>query len=700
MEVHDHMGIGPTAPQQSQNASSNPTVACLRCRDQKLKCNRQLPSCVRCRKQRAVCSYPSPPDRKRIAQKRSQARASLLNGVEHVYPSAAPPAAKRPRISHDDEEHHIANSEETEAAELPSTEFGLLLWEVYFKRIYNSTLLFHKSIAFQLYMEDRIPGYLLRAIFAHAAIFLQQVDSPHKQYLKIIPVHSLFEKSWEWARSASREVLSLADEPTVLRAQALQVLQLYYFSQGEIQRAAVHASLAYRMLQLLGYDRLHEDIASPSTNSGLQFDREMRRRNFWGAWCSFCIGSDQLDSSRACERVTGLPLPAKIAPGGSLQGVELKLNQKMDVDWKLSTDSLPNHETARSSSCSLMGELVKLLGIWTKVQAFISDSQMCSDLQRTNKLNRLVELFDPIKRSIGLPLTDICSRADFYDESPELLTSVCSMYYLSRLTLHAAMVPVLSDHPVESSTSKESVCKNAEIVFRQAIGFAELLQQFLAQDLDITKLWVVSGWGAFVAGSVFVAYKSMMRSARSTSKSAQIPGPKSEEMKTIQTVLEVLSIYWKPLRRLATKLNIATNTNQSSDADSVTSPAYSCNTRPPGHSFEDHRDTTSASNNSGPVVPPLRAPHATSLSERQPSQDVDWLENGLGPSRTLPGQQIASQTRAVTESAFSQPPDLGYHTVSFEDSLVHNVNEGLFIAEWWNTAPEIDIWEYPFSLVE
>jgi len=367
MEVESPIEVGATAPQQPQDNRAKPTVACLRCRDQKLRCDRDLPSCVRCRKQRAACRYPAPPDRKRIAQKTSQLRASLSNGVEHVHRSESSTAAKpgkRQRISDDTKENCIPNSEETEAAELPSTEVGLLLLEVYFKRIYNATLLFHKGIAFQLYMQNGIPGYLIRAIFAHAAIFLKQVDSPYKQYIKIFPVHTLFEKSWSWARSASQEVLSHADEPTILRIQALQVLQFYYFSQGEIQRAIVHASLAYRLTQLLGYDRLHEFVASPSTNRSMQFGREMRRRCFWASWCSFCIGSTQLDSSRACDRVTGLPLPAKFEKGGSVQGVELKLGQKMEVDWKLSTESLPNHGTAGSSSCSLMAELVKLLGIW------------------------------------------------------------------------------------------------------------------------------------------------------------------------------------------------------------------------------------------------------------------------------------------------------------------------------------------------
>jgi hypothetical protein len=129
---------------------------------------------------------------------------------------------------------------------------------------------------------------------------------------------------------------------------------------------------------------------------------------------------------------------------------------------------------------------------------------MLSSSQQTDQLNKLVELFDPIKRSIQLPLTDICSRAEFYDESPELLTSVCSMYYMSRLLMHASMVPILSGRPVESPAAGESVRKNVEIVLQQATAFTELLQRFIARDLDLTMLWPFSGHAAFVAGSVLV----------------------------------------------------------------------------------------------------------------------------------------------------------------------------------------------------
>ena len=125
------------------------------------------------------------------------------------------------------------------------------------------------------------------------------------------------------------------------------------------------------------------------------------------------------------------------------------------------------------------------------------------DRQRMNQFNKLAELFKPIERSLQLPLTDLVSRAEIYDESPELLTSVCSVYYLNRLSLHVSMVPILSGS-TKSLAPAESVRENADIALKKAIEFSELLLQFVVNDLDITRLWPFSAYAAFMAGSILL----------------------------------------------------------------------------------------------------------------------------------------------------------------------------------------------------
>lgn len=57
---------------------------------------------------------------------------------------------------------------------LPPRAVGLSLLEIYFARVYNAHLLFLKSFLFQEYIEDRLPAYLLKAVFALASLYTFQ----------------------------------------------------------------------------------------------------------------------------------------------------------------------------------------------------------------------------------------------------------------------------------------------------------------------------------------------------------------------------------------------------------------------------------------------------------------------------------------------------------------------------------------------
>ncbi|KAH6866264.1 hypothetical protein B0T10DRAFT_611926 [Thelonectria olida] len=685
-----------------QDNSARTTVACQRCRDQKLRCNRELPSCTRCDKQKATCKYPNPPDRRRIALRTGQAKALALNGGEQAETTVK--LGKRQRVVSDltDSASSSARpnpdpisspaSAVTEGADLPPSEVGLLLLEVYFKRVYNASLLFHKSIAFQLYRQNAIPDYLLRAIFAQAAVFMQQVDSPYKQYIDIFPFHSIFEKSWSWARSASQEVLSHVDEPTLVRVQALQVLHLYYFSRGSIQRAMVHASLAYQLCQVLGYHQLHNDTALMTTSRGLQLDQEMKRRCFWASWACLCMGGCKSDYGTTLEGLKGLPLPVRFEKTGSVQGVELKLRQKIGVGWEPSGSSAPPSHGLLSckSPCSLMAELVKLLDVWSQVKTFITESPRRPSPQRTNQLEKLMDLFLPLQSSLGLSFGDICDRAESYNESPELLMSLCSMYHLSRLLLHASMVPILSGYPPDPADAGSSVQTHTEAALQQATGFVKLLQQFVAKGLDITRLWHFTGYGAFVVGRIFVVYRGKSQASRSADQLFQIPGLDSEEMKTIQTVLEVLSIYWEPLRELSTVLKETISTGRYIDLDSITSPSFSWERRRSGSVSEDYDDTISVPNNPSTNVALFKTPAVRLLSEGQQFQDMIRHEESTESRQSLPEQQVpSSQTAAGSDGSAQQSSDAG---PQFQDYPMANGHEGgLFDVNWWD-ASTINIW--------
>lgn len=53
---------------------------------------------------------------------------------------------------------------------LPPRAIGLALLEIYFSRVYNASLLFHKRIVFQEYLGGKLPDFLVKAIFALATL--------------------------------------------------------------------------------------------------------------------------------------------------------------------------------------------------------------------------------------------------------------------------------------------------------------------------------------------------------------------------------------------------------------------------------------------------------------------------------------------------------------------------------------------------
>jgi hypothetical protein len=55
---------------------------------------------------------------------------------------------------------------------LPPTALGLSLLEIFFSRIYNASLLFHKPILFQQYLTGEIHGALLKALLALATLYV------------------------------------------------------------------------------------------------------------------------------------------------------------------------------------------------------------------------------------------------------------------------------------------------------------------------------------------------------------------------------------------------------------------------------------------------------------------------------------------------------------------------------------------------
>jgi hypothetical protein len=178
-----------------------------------LKCSREAPTCKRCHNIAAICEYPPPTNRKALAAKRVQkAKASTeleAGGTEleagdtaavvqdrHVLPIATAPwnsvqgissaLAEPQETSNVDSaekriDHRIqpkSRKRRTHAAalhaslrrtSLPSPEVAVFLFEIYFSRVYNASLLFHKKKLLSEYFADQVPDFVALSIFALAS---------------------------------------------------------------------------------------------------------------------------------------------------------------------------------------------------------------------------------------------------------------------------------------------------------------------------------------------------------------------------------------------------------------------------------------------------------------------------------------------------------------------------------------------------
>ncbi|PWY64315.1 hypothetical protein BO83DRAFT_392632 [Aspergillus eucalypticola CBS 122712] len=135
-------------------------TACRRCRQQKRKCTRELPSCRRCQEFAANCDYPSPPDRRLLAVQRWARRANRNQGTQIPVSTPAWPF-----------------------------DTGLALLQSYFSQFVTSGFFFNQEDFFSNYLAGNIPKSLLRSLCA----FSSSIFTPRANARSNLESHS---RSW------------------------------------------------------------------------------------------------------------------------------------------------------------------------------------------------------------------------------------------------------------------------------------------------------------------------------------------------------------------------------------------------------------------------------------------------------------------------------------------------------------------------
>lgn len=124
--------------------------------------------------------------------------------------------------------------------------------------MYNASVLFHKPLLFQQYIEGKVHRALLRTLFALATLYVPpryptvtQTSRLTETYRFVCPencenrstahsnkelqILSVYQSSGlPWAKAALEEATHLAmQSPSLMAVQALQCIQLYWFGVGQ-----------------------------------------------------------------------------------------------------------------------------------------------------------------------------------------------------------------------------------------------------------------------------------------------------------------------------------------------------------------------------------------------------------------------------------------------------------------------------------
>ncbi|KAH7129129.1 hypothetical protein EDB81DRAFT_808764 [Dactylonectria macrodidyma] len=558
---------------------TTPSVACLRCRKQKLRCTREHPVCRRCERARGTCVYPSPPDRRRLALERARDRSASAstsnvlpvaehmpqvledsaqvsshalrlvdNAINHAGsadatpsnqlvtrprndgPARAVPLSRSPQLVHDSP----ANSDNWQGVSL-SNEVALLLAEIYFERYYEAELLFHKQRFLRDHDAGKLPSYISLAVFAFASLFLTQVPGGLTE--GEIGVSEIARADWSaigqrWAEQASQGALMHADKPCMENVQACQTLALFWFARSETVRTNMHTGVAHRTCRLLQFGQTKKQWPTNST-----IDQQLRLGCFWACWLTQCASQENAQFRTTCwADVAGCPLPLDNADDSAL-GFTHCLDKEGTI-----------LEIGNASSGLKLGfnaSLVVTQGLWWEVQQFVQSLQQggCGPSQWASKIllldQKLESLYDRMDPSLRYDLSSPGTG-----NTPRHLGRQCSLNYLYHLCvayLHSSFVPVLSCSMQTPKISRSVLRLAAEQALKHSTIMTNISQHFVAQRTAVSKLWPIVGYGAYVCAAIQLRYFLALRI---------LTVERLERAKVHLKLVGELSDYWKTLKPL------------------------------------------------------------------------------------------------------------------------------------------------------
>ncbi|KAH7002600.1 hypothetical protein EDB80DRAFT_80444 [Ilyonectria destructans] len=742
-QLDDTGSVAPRRPPPSNDDPSRSITACQRCRDHKLKCSRGRPICVRCRRLHADCFYPPPTDRKRsriehnptqparpahlrtsrklAASKTSQSVSAAQHkdrnfSLEGIQPSSrsTPISFDSSAMSIDDVEHrssadppqhhimtesladisstpysvHLRNDHQTStpvgvnqdagSSALPPRVAGLLLLEIYFSRVYNAHLLFHKPLLFQEYIEDKLPDYLLKAIFALASLFLAPSKSRTRlrstEFSELEALSVFHNRSLPWAEASMKETMLLTvRELSLTMIQTLECLVLYWFGVGKSRNGDICLVLAHRSCFLLQYG---QSGVKKNGESQSEIESELKRRCQWATWASMCIAAQpQAHLRSAWSEVANVPLPGRIR--NSPNGWQVTVGQHMNADWQ----RICLNDCEATSSQPVVAMVMRVVGIWAKVQLFGSESSTLLPNQRFETLSDLSERLESLwdERPQSNP---VAWKSPNVSESVDQLLLFDGLHHMCKMTLHSTLVPLFSGSPKDPSMDVGLVQKSAKSVLRYADLFVALLRPYYNGDYDVTSISPHLAYGAFMTGVVLLSFEMSTRNNPTTgpqiSCEVHVQNGRISHVKDIVRLLGVLCSHWNVLHSAFEKLREALKAVTSS-----IEPELKTQTPVNSNRMDNEEQAVDTANNvEVGLISPSNSQNTTSGSfNHQEVQSVSgsavihWPLNQDMPEIQPP---VDSSAPLMVQN---QSPHDPTEAISMESESLYGSSE----CDWWNT---------------
>jgi hypothetical protein len=246
----------------------------------------------------------------------------------------------------------------------------------------------------------------------------------------------------------------------------------------------------------------------------------------------------------AWKEVAMLPLPCSIS--STLSGCELSFNQMMNGDWHSISIRSSTRDSQPSTTVRL---LIKMIGVWAKVQLLCKDHSSSANSKRLNSAQHLsglaVSLFDDASVARASVPQD--------DKTPEFQTLLLfhdAVYHQCQIVLQSMIVPLFSGISTDPNVDPETQRKAAETVTHHAELFERLLAPYLYGRKDVSRLPPLVGYGAFVVGIVILSTEITRRN-QSVSESPVNAGKMECRLVAVEAILRLLDtlrVYWRALQ--------------------------------------------------------------------------------------------------------------------------------------------------------